>query len=228
MKVITKVLILIEKYLTVLFLDYFIYLNCVLFQLPCLICDNKFKGDANLLIHQRQFHTVTILRSVHFCGACKTNFSAQLEFTEHQNLKCDRCIKSFCQPDNLKDHLVRIHGDSNQKFKCPKCDKTVGSKSSLKYHLEGHSRAKTFCCYKCGKMFARNGGLERHLVEFHSTDDHIYHCHLCPKTFKHVSTLRSHVSVQHISNAMFSCEICLKTFKHKAVSLKKYVLVSVD
>lgn len=70
--------------------------------MPCLICDNKFKGDTNLLIHQRQFHTVTVLRSIHYCGECKTNFTSKLEYTEHQNLKCDRCVRSFCQNDNLK------------------------------------------------------------------------------------------------------------------------------
>lgn len=121
--------------------------------------------------------------------------------------------------------MVRIHGDNTQKFQCPQCDKSVGSKSSLKYHMESHSRIKTFCCYKCGRMFAKNGGLERHLEEFHSSDHHIYHCHICPKTFKNLSTLRSHVNVQHNSNTMFSCEICLKTFKHKAVSFLGFLLV---
>lgn len=73
-------------------------------ELPCLICDNKFKGEANLLLHQKQFHTVQVLRSVHYCAECKTNFTTKLEYTEHQTLKCDKCItvKSFCQTVNLK------------------------------------------------------------------------------------------------------------------------------
>lgn len=189
-------------------------------ELPCLICNNKFKGEQNLLIHQKQFHTVTVLRSIHYCSECKTNFSKKFEYTEHQKLKCDKCTSTrlFCQNDNLKDHLVRYHGD-NQKFECPQCDKTVSSKSSLKTHLESHSKSKTFCCYKCGKLFSRNAGLERHLEEFHSSDPHVYHCHICPKTFKNVSYLRSHVNAQHnLYNPVFSCDVCLKTFKNKSVS----------
>lgn len=115
---------------------------------------------------------------------------------------------------------MRIHGDINQKFPCPQCDKTVGSKSSLQAHLKSHLNLRTFCCYKCGKMFARNSGLQRHLEEFHDTvtDPHVYHCHVCPKTFKNLSNLRSHFNGQHKSDTTYSCEICSKTFKHKPVS----------
>lgn len=188
-------------------------------ELHCIICDNKFNGEENLVIHQKQFHTVTILRSVHYCGECKTNFTSESEHTDHKNFECDECSRSFCQIDNLKDHLVRIHRDNNQKFNCSQCDKTLSSKSSLKDHIKTHLNEKIFCCFKCGKMFSRNSGLKRHLNEFHSSDPHIYHCHLCPKTFKTLSYLRTHVTMQHNSDTIYSCEICSKTFKRKPVSI---------
>lgn len=74
----------------------------------CMICDNKFKGEENLLLHQIQFHTVPVLRSVDYCRECKTNFPTKLEYTEHQNLKCDRsnCERAFCQNDNLMVNMI--------------------------------------------------------------------------------------------------------------------------
>lgn len=77
------------------------------------------------------------------------------------------------------------------------CGKEYSTKLNLKRHiLTNHLKVKTFPCQACHKIFASKQSLKEH--GYLHSGAKPYKCHLCLKTFRHVSSLCVHLKYHRI------------------------------
>ena len=69
-----------------------------------------------------------------------------------------------------------------------------------------------FQCRECGKIFARNSKLKRHVDATHGGMKH--KCQQCPKEYNQIDNLKTHVKITH-EGRRFPCNQCSATFVRK-------------
>ena len=91
------------------------------------------KSHYNLKTHFKNFHG--------------PNAKKRLK-SEKNEIKCDKCSRTFQRKDSLKRHTMAYHPENAVAFhdiKCPLCNKIELSKEMLENHLEmDHPIAKDF------------------------------------------------------------------------------------
>ena len=69
---------------------------------------------------------------------------------------CQVCNRSFCNIDNLNEHIKSLH--------CSYCGKGFKAKRDLQGHLATHTGIREFKCHVCGKEFAYKQTLYSHIL----------------------------------------------------------------
>jgi KRAB domain-containing zinc finger protein len=70
---------------------------------------------------------------------------------------------------------------------------------------------KRFLCEICGRRFAHQGSLSRH-VRAHS-NDRPYHCRICLRRFQQAGNLNVHLR-SHTDARPYECDHCERKFRH--------------
>lgn len=124
-------------------------------------------------------------------------------------LQCHLCHKNYSRRSSLLRHL-QVHAASNE-FHCSNCDKMNASRGICDEHLRclKPEEAKIFACGDCGKQFARQDMLKRHVL-IHEISKH-YKCAYCSKEFNRKDNLRRHEQ-KHEKPALPTCQKCSKQF----------------
>ncbi|KAF9818377.1 hypothetical protein SFRURICE_017799 [Spodoptera frugiperda] len=113
---------------------------------------------------------------------------------------CEHCGKMFMNTTTLEGHMW-VH-TGQKRFQCDHCHKTFSMKSNLAGHMKQHEPVRaSFACQLCGKLFAFNHNLTRHL-----------RCDHCNKTFSMKSNLAGHMKQHEPVRASFACQLCGKLF----------------
>ncbi|XP_034019424.1 zinc finger protein 11-like [Thalassophryne amazonica] len=127
------------------------------------------------------------------------------------NKTCPVCNKTFLRAAAMRRHQ-EIHSESRDlRYKCANCDKRFRDQYDMNRHrMRVHEREETNGsakeddvgdpsaadtadsknCVLCGKFFARNMDMERHMIS-HS-EDRPHKCCYCEKKFKNLYVLRRH------------------------------------
>ncbi|XP_053401417.1 uncharacterized protein LOC123550620 isoform X2 [Mercenaria mercenaria] len=112
-------------------------------------------------------------------------------------------------------------------YKCSMCPRTFKFYRTFRCHEIVHTKAVTFTCHLCQRLFAREVNLQSHLElhkkkgsmkpteerSEHKTEEKNYQCKHCEKTFRYQQGLKRHITEQHEENAKVPCPICGKLFK---------------
>ncbi|KAH9634317.1 hypothetical protein HF086_011577 [Spodoptera exigua] len=95
--------------------------------------------------------------------------------------RCEKCILSFPNAEDLKDH----------------------------YHMK-HDLALVLCFYNeiCFQVLKSKTSLYLHKQVVHKTENTEHLCDHCGKSFANQSKLRSHVLALHSAQAAYKCNIC--------------------
>jgi len=80
----------------------------------------------------------------------------------------------------------------------------------MKRHLATHSGEKRFTCHHCGKQYAQESGLQRHMLVIHE-GVRKYKCPICSNVFGSNSELKAHQDT-HTDPRPFQCDQCGRTF----------------
>nr|XP_022920311.1 uncharacterized protein LOC111428853 [Onthophagus taurus] len=144
----------------------------------CKVCGAAVLGKENIMKHASELHNG---QGAYQCQFCK-KFFLRLNYLEmHRTYGCsanpqrsrplcDFCGRKFCQPQKLKVHIKRMHGDMAdilKDFQCKNCMKILGSKAALQRHVkEVHQKQvdDACACTKCGKMFQNKSNLKIHML----------------------------------------------------------------
>merc|ERR1712129_114440 len=97
-------------------------------------------------------------------------------------------------------------------YKCDKCDYLSMKLNGLSMHKNRrHSNIRPKICFVCTDAFLTKQELKNHMI-VHSTEK-MFKCDICPSTFKHKSTQRTHAAMHAGIFLLHNCEQCEKTFK---------------
>lgn len=129
----------------------------------------------------------------------------------------------------------------NVLYQCEECGKSFKLKNSYKSHQRTHKMKNS--CHLCGKLFARNSGLSRHMKCVHlgikdyscdicglsfaekstmedhrktHTGENPYFCHECDKVFTRKGGLSRHTKNIHLGIKEYNCDFCGLTFAFKS------------
>ncbi|XP_017266949.1 zinc finger protein 624 [Kryptolebias marmoratus] len=145
----------------------------------------KAKNDAIKAKKKRKKHPNTKT-----CPVCNKTFLRAAAMRRHRDIhsakrnfryKCGSCNKRFRDQYDLKRHTMRVH-EKEEGADSPK-DQESGEASTSEV-LDNKN------CSLCGKYFARQGDMERH-IKSHSLD-RPYKCSFCEKRFKSPYVLKRH------------------------------------
>ncbi|EDV42518.1 uncharacterized protein Dana_GF18031 [Drosophila ananassae] len=159
------------------------------------------------------------------CQLCPVAFATERMFTRHMNthvkglksgkggtLKCPICELQLSCSSSLKRHMI-IH-TGVKPFKCEECDQSFSQREVLKRHMDTHTGAKRHKCPHCSSCFAQKSNLHQHIRRVHLGSDRSHKCHLCPRSFHHMSGLSRHL-VTH-SGIFFACKECGRQFNDRS------------
>lgn len=77
------------------------------------------------------------------------------------------------------------------------CNKVFKKAWNLFDHMRIHTGTKPFLCNVCGKSFAQNGNLTKHLKLHEKKDRKVHDCQFCGKTYTEKFNLRVHLKQKH-------------------------------
>ncbi|XP_033162938.1 zinc finger protein 480 isoform X1 [Drosophila mauritiana] len=159
------------------------------------------------------------------CHLCPVAFPTQKLLTRHHNthikglksgkggtLKCPSCALQLSCASSLKRHMI-IH-TGLKPFKCSECELSFSQREVLKRHMDTHTGVKRHQCPQCSSCFAQKSNLQQHIGRVHMGNSRTHKCHLCHRSFNHVSGLSRHL-VTH-AGVMFSCKQCGRQFNDRS------------
>lgn len=162
-------------------------------------CCGLFMGESDLLCQ----HIFT-----HFCPQTDQKITE----IDRAELVCFHCELLFTKPKMLLNHVAShfpVTVETPMTIHCVECGKSM-QRSTLRRHLDGHSALKSFICQHCGKQYAQESGLVRHVRAIHEGVRR-YKCPICPLVFETHLKLREH-QTQHPDPRPFQCDACGRTF----------------
>lgn len=132
----------------------------------------------------------------------------------HKNVgyACTLCDKSFKNYITRKDHMVFAHG-AKYRYSCTLCPFKTQGNSNYVLHMRSHTGEKPIKCTECSKTFSCNSYLKSHMAT-HSNEKNFL-CEYCNKSFSLMHPLRAHLKI-HTQERNYVCPVdfCKKTFIH--------------
>ena len=153
----------------------------------CDKCDKQFVTKTKLKSHLKTHEGYICGREGCDFKTCKWSELRKHIADRHKCFRCDDCLKTFANSNNLETHKETIHLKIKQNIVCTydNCDKTYSRKSNLMTHIRAEHEKHLFKCTEqsCPMSFLYKKSLLKHL------DNH-FNPKVCLLTiFKFVLTL---------------------------------------
>ena len=193
------------------------------------ICGKQFgfHNKSGLQKHIMKKHEIDVKNiALIMCDICGQNFRAKEALKKHKERKhipgktipCSQCGESILKL-KMAYHKQSKHSEWNY---CDLCD--FKSKLNITIHKENIHEPKTMPCEFCGKLFAKQYYLNRHMKSQHIPEDEKqFKCTKCGKSFVTNKYLSDHINV-HTGEKPYPCHLCETRFQNasnKMAHLKK-------
>ena len=131
---------------------------------------------------------------------------------EKQPVVCDICGKTISSRKNLRVHKTVKHF-KNGSFGCLVCGRKFALNRDLKRHMPLHTNERKYECPHCGLQCKQPGHLTKH-IRTH-TEVMNWRCDCCFKNFKVQAELKSHCFTEHadINKENLTCSVCKEKLK---------------
>lgn len=190
--------------------------------LYCVECKAKFYSIQSLREHCAS-HPVenTVGRDCAYCNEKFEDFGTLVRHRKlHQKpILCENCWEGFYTEDELKAHTCRQslykERDKSQKV-LRQCDQCGKSypPGYITVHMRTHSADRPYSCKFCPKKFKVLGGLHSHIQWNHKRTRN-HKCEICNATFISSSARSSHIRKNHLKEK-YACDSCEKRFFSKS------------
>jgi KRAB domain-containing zinc finger protein len=94
-------------------------------------------------------------------------------------------------------------------FECDVCGKVFPGRFKIRQHVPNHAKFAIYECNFCEKAFKLNTTLKIHITGQHLDVDKQFKCQICEKKLKNQKSLRAHLQT-HNDTKPFECLICGK------------------
>lgn len=131
---------------------------------------------------------------------------------DKQPVTCDICGKSISSRKNLRVHKTVKHF-KNGNFACNVCGRKFALNRDLKRHMPLHTNERKYVCPYCGLQCKQPGHLTKH-IRTH-TEVMNWRCDCCFKNFKVQADLKEHCFTEHanIKDRNLTCSVCKEKLK---------------
>lgn len=118
-----------------------------------------------------------------------------------------------------KYYEIHVASKHFNKYPCEHCDQVFNNKFLLTKHTESDHEDKLSRCELCGKSFAEDVHVKRHIYLVH-TKRTPYECYHCSYKANKKSTLQVHMR-KHTGEKPYQCDICQRCFS-QSVDFRKH------
>lgn len=121
----------------------------------CHLCRKSFDSEEQIISHIKN-----VKHATHKCQFCDKEFNIYNQLYKHIKThtkphKCKDCPETFSSVTTLKAHEARYH--LGVKFDCTLCGKNFAYNAALHKHMKGHNGLYTHKCQYCPKIFVEKG-----------------------------------------------------------------------
>ena len=195
---------------------------------PCEFC-GKSISKKTLDRHLRYSHGV--IHNGFMCLICDKLFKTKEKETDHMvkthknDLKCDKCDKTFDTSLTFDGHIKECFGEESKKtYTCKECQNGYEwcSTKMLELHWVQEHKVHKKVCKICGVQERNHLDLKNHIKKIH---DQItkHQCHHCGKHFLSSSKLNVHLRKAHNEMAfIWKCQYCQKELNNASM-LKDHI-----
>ena len=142
-----------------------------------------------------------------------------------ERFKCRICGKLLADKNSLRKHEEVVHFNI-RRFECNFCCKRFATKIDLEDHFNAiHGIGKSSVCEICGLLLANRHSLRTHKLLHSEGKESSFKCPHCPKSFRHKSTCKKHISRIHEFEPAkkLKCNHCGKLLNHEE-GLRRHVI----
>ncbi|XP_023127069.2 histone-lysine N-methyltransferase PRDM9-like isoform X1 [Amphiprion ocellaris] len=131
----------------------------------------------------------------------KRSSEPEAKLTKYKWFSCNRCKKTYGNPDDLKAHKCTLR----------RRGATFSKSGFLKRHEQTvHVKARSSSCERCGKTFTTSGNLKQHqksntCMKYHCTSE-LFPCSFCQFSFTVKSYLIKHIKRHHPVEFLSHCD----------------------
>lgn len=135
---------------------------CECCRVQCSLCDKEFPDDRELVEKLVcMFGLEPDVRTFSAPSVCPKRPDRQR--------KCPHCTQVCRSLKGLKQHIGKVHDESQKDCECPLCKKTFKNKYAVKFHVrQVHEEATKVTCPLCPRTLYNKYSLEKHLIKMHS------------------------------------------------------------
>ncbi|XP_068083537.1 zinc finger protein 341 [Anabrus simplex] len=185
----------------------------------CQYCNAVYPSYFELKTHMKEHSHQKVYKCIQ--RNCQKTFLDLDSFLEHTaghsnevQYCCHICCKKFTSLSDLGVHQY-CHNQMKVKagtkyFLCTKCKSKFTSSKALEHHLS--TTDHNYPCPNCGKVFACERYLRRHLPTHGAPESYI--CPVCDKGFRTEQYLNTHRSI-HTGEKPYTCHHCPAAFNRK-------------
>lgn len=192
--------------------------------LYCVECKAQFTSLQSLTNHCKDNHPVKCAVG-RDCTYCSEKFEDFRSLVLHRKLHlrpllCEQCWDGFYTENELSAHTCRpsMYKEKDKSKKVLRqCDQCGKSypPGYITIHMRTHSSERPYCCKFCPKKFKVLGGLHSHILWNHKRTRN-HKCEVCNATFISSSSRSSHIRKNHLKEKKYGCESCGKRFFSKS------------
>jgi hypothetical protein len=178
----------------------------------CAICNLTFAEESLLVAHCQLVHQPEVALR---CSACSANnFACRMDLNNHIEkmhplIKCLFCTLSFRSIKKTQSHAIDVH--KRNSYFCSCCFLGFETEPLLNNHIaDSHDQSRTeksmlILCSICSTKFPSRKDLNEHIEQVHP----LIRCPTCPRSFRSVEKVESHMKTHQPKNETSTSEVSI-------------------